>query len=93
MTRYRVHLKYEDVFEEEADSPEEAIERVRECWRDGHDPFLLGNEPEIFAYEYAGDPVPAPTSRLARDLDRIEKTGESVPLETAAKDPTKGVGA
>lgn len=53
MTTFRVHLIYKDVFEEEADTLEEAIQRVRECFRDAHDPLMLGNEPEIFGYQFA----------------------------------------
>jgi hypothetical protein len=87
MVRYRVHLLYKDVFEEEADSPEEAIARVRECWQEGHDPLLLGNEVEVFAYEYASTEAGlSGTCRLARDLDKIERTDEFIPLEVAAKE-------
>jgi hypothetical protein len=51
MTKFNVHLIYKDVFEEEAETLEEAIDRVKECWNDGHDQNMLGNKPEIFGYQ------------------------------------------
>ena len=54
MTTFRVHLIYKDVFVEECDTLEEAIQRVRKCFGNAHDPLLLGEEPEIFGYELGG---------------------------------------
>ncbi len=53
MPTFRVHLIYSDVFEEEAETLEEAITRVKECFNEAHDPMMLGNEPEVFGYPYA----------------------------------------
>ena len=85
MTTYRIHLIYRDVFEEEADSLEEAEKRVLDCFNEAHDNLILGNDPEIFGYEYAGVSELSDTSRLARDLDKIEKSEEFVSLDEAKK--------
>jgi hypothetical protein len=51
---FRVHLVYRDVFEEKGESEEQVINRIKDFFDSAHDHLLLGNDPEVFAYEYEG---------------------------------------